>query len=151
MKKPYWSRDVLVFIKTKLINELNTMIGIVNGERLDDTPLISNITYDKVTDSLPECLIELTESTIDQEEIGNENDFSTEIFNCVISIMSKSNDNRHSLWIENYLEALWRVLQGYNDNYISWIRLKQSVRADLTSTQDQTYKICGYNIEIRIF
>lgn len=148
----YYGYDVRNLIKTKLESDFNTMITTIRTERSDSTiPLVVNITIDKMKHQYPEIYIDITESElINDFELTSSIDLTPEIFMVEITAILKSQLDTIDVHADYYIEAMQRILHGYNDSNITWILTNKTIRTDVTDEKKQTYKVCGVVCEIRI-
>jgi hypothetical protein len=147
----YYSRDVLTFLVTYLTTNLNSTIQAINTTRTDTTPDVISFIYANSQNQFPECFVSIDDSEVEVIELGKSFDGSNETYNCSVIIGIKSNDTNLNLWVENYIEAIFKTLHGYSDNNISWIACKSSIRDEINIKEMQTFKVCGWKIEVRIY
>lgn len=147
----YFSRDILNTISTLLSTNFNTNLAVINTTRTDTTPNVLGFYYDYSRNQFPEGFIIIDSSTISVEEMGGLAEGTTETFTVFVTIAIKSNDTKLNIWIENYIECLYKTLHGYSDSYIMWIVAKDSIRDSVNTKEMQTLKIAGYSFEVITF
>ena len=133
-------RDKLVSLLTA---SMNTMLGTIDTERSQTTPTPKVIGYKWLENQRPLILVDLEDSELIQdEELTNDLDITPEIWKANINIQIKSMnaDDLHN-YIENYIEAIKRILNGYNDSNITWILITDTVRSELYQDKNQSMKM----------
>jgi hypothetical protein len=148
----YFGADIITFLETILTSDLNTNITTINTSRSESAPLVKGITSSYAHNYLPECFIDITGSTIEfaTEELNNDITRETELYTGEVVIAVKSNLEKLPTWCEIYVEALQKTLHGYEDTNITWIVCTGTVRESINTRENQTYKIAGVQIEIRV-
>ena len=147
----YFGADIITAVKTIATNNLNPMLEIIKVER-GDTGLetIRKINVGIVERQYPECVINLQDSILVEEELTLDLLNTPEVFPVEVLIVMKDNTDLIALRVEYYIEALQRIFNGYTDSKISWISVKNSIRADAYTEQKETLKVAGILIDVRI-
>lgn len=140
----WYGRD----IKDKIIARLNdanygleALISTINSERGESTSAPFNIGGEADIGQYPIVFVDLGDSTV-TNVIGSNSNSITENFNLEITaVLLDNNIEKLKYDCENYIEAIIRCLQGYNEqsnqgNYICQASGIQ--RADIDTMQDQT-------------
>lgn len=148
----YFGKDVRTALKTKLDTEFNTKIDLIRTERSDITiPYVQNITIDKLKNQYPEITIDITESEVyNEEELTNDINLVPEIYTIEIIAIIKTQLDSIDNYADYYIEAMQRILHGYNTSNITWCLIIKTIRDDISDKQNQTYKACGIQAQVRI-
>jgi len=148
----YLALDVRDFIVTKLNSDFNTMIGTINTERTHTTPVATDITYKWGQNQFPFILVDIDESegltedyTLDMSYVNLPEMYKL----LVIGFLKYANDNIYN-YIEDWIEAIIRILHNYNDANISWIMYTRTERAELYKNENETLKSFVVEFEVRI-
>jgi len=147
----FFGADVLDLLSTLLTAQLPEMITMLQTER-SDTGLepVRKINTGYLERQFPECLISLEDSEIDVDAITMDIQSTPEIFPAEIVIVMKDITAKNYLRQEYYIEALTRILHGYHDSNISWIVVKNGIRANMYTPQNETLRVVGVSIDVRI-
>ena len=166
MSNRYFGYDLITFLETlanDTTNGINAVIAAINTERSltgdNACPIIANITNTFPKGYLPEMIIDVDSSELDNEDMigGGGSTFAVrdtnrtpETFRVLISIMHKSNNINLNKWMEIYGEAIYRAYHNYTDDNITWIIATESIRDQIYFDEQQTGKIIGYAFDVRI-
>lgn len=147
-----YGKDITNTIVTKMTSDFNTMLSTIETERsLSYTiPQVLHITDEFAEDQLPEMYVHISESETEITELNNDIDFLTEVYTVHLTIAYKTASNLRYDYGEYYIEAIMRVLYGYNDADITWIFPTNSIRAEFQSMENYTTKVVGVDFEVRI-
>jgi hypothetical protein len=148
----FFGYDVRNDIKTKLTSDFNLMIATIRTERSDTTiPDCLNFTIDNPINQYPEISIDITESQVlNEDELTSNVNLVPEVYTVEITAILKTQSTSIDNYADYYIEAMQRVLQGYNTSDITWLLIIKTNRDDIADRQNQTYKICGVTVEVRI-
>jgi hypothetical protein len=148
----FFGYDVRFALYTKLNSDFNTMIDTIRTERSDTTiPHVMNISIDNPKNQYPEIYIDITESEVlNDEELTTNINLIPEIYTVEINSIIKTQLGSIDNYADYYIEALQRILQGYHTSDITWGIITGTIRDDISDKQNQTYKICGVRLQIRI-
>jgi hypothetical protein len=163
MANRYFGYDIIEKLKTIAsdpTNGINAIISTINAERTLTLPNIMTITEVWDTRFLPIMFIDIESSQVLPAEdsiggggdtIGTRNVMKTpEVYSVYITITYKSPDVSLNKWMELYGEAIYRLYHNYCDENIIWIVARESARAEINATDNQTAKTVGYKFDLRI-
>lgn len=147
----FFGADVLTTLKTIATSNLNDMLDTIATERsLADIEHVGKYNIGKLEMQLPECFILLGDSEVLIEELNLDIADTPETYPAEVLIAMRDNTDDIHLKQEYYAEALQRIYHGYHDTNISWIAVKDVIRADGYTKDKQTFKIIGVSLTIRI-
>jgi hypothetical protein len=151
----FFQKDTLDAIVDILDDNFNTMIATIRTERSDTTIPDCNLFTSGLLQgniAFPQCKISFVkEEIIEDETLSDKIDEMETMY--YYNVMFALMDNTASLEDHccYYIEACQRVLQGYYDNDITWIRCKGSEIGQITdSEQNETYKGISLQFEVRV-
>jgi len=149
--------DVREAILTKLKDAttgFNALIGTINTERTHAAPTALKIESTWGQNQFPFLLVEMQNSEVLYNDPAMPMTMLyqhvPETYNCNIVGFLKAFDDRVVDWVEDWIEAVIRVLHGYNSADISWILVTGTDRTDIYTEEHGTMKIFTVNLEIRI-
>lgn len=148
MSKTY-SLDVIKEITDLLTNNLSTTIQTINTTRTLTTPLPLSITSTYFTNQFPVVFIDIVDTSIFQEEICKDPETSVEVFNVEITAYLKSSEPDLYKWIEVYLEAMYKVLQNYSSDKLTWLAITGTARDTVQTDERQTLKFATVKCSVR--
>ena len=148
----YFGKDIRNNLKTKFESEFNDMIATIRTERADlSIPDCLSFTISNLTMQLPEISIDITESEVNNDEIlTTDIENVSEVYSVEITAMMSSNSLSIDDYMDYYIEAMQRILQGYYTEEITWCLIIRTNRENITDTTNQIYKLCGVTCEVRI-
>lgn len=148
----YFGGDILSWIKTYLESNLNNMLDTISSERSLSTSIehIISFEYGRTRRQYPECIILMKDSKTEIEELNIEIEDTPEDFPIDIMVLLKENSEGIYIDLEYYIEALQRIFHGYKDDYISWVIVTGSIRADAFNEQNEILKVVGVSLNIRV-
>lgn len=134
-----------------IIPSFVTALGEVDTKRSETTPAPRVITAKWHQNQDPFIFVDNDESEIiNDEELNGDYEIITEIYNFKCMAVVKSTYNEVQDFVDNYIEALIRVLHNYCDANIAWIRAVGTDKVDLYSDKNQTKKSGMVEFEVRI-
>jgi hypothetical protein len=148
----YLAQDVRDFVVSKLDSEFNTMIGTINTERTHTTPTAKSIAYHWGRNQFPFLMvdIEASEGVTDAYTIDMSYVNLPEVYTLLVAgFLKYANDNVYN-YVEDWIEAVIRVLHNYNDGNISWIAYTQTERGEIYKNENETLKSFVVELEIRV-
>lgn len=152
MANRFLGRDVRDAVVTLLSNGLTSMLTTIDTERSVTTPAPIYIGYGWTDNQFPAVFVDLGNSTISQEESPLLETYSALKETFIIEVTCVITDAIDLLYnyIENYIEAIIRVVHGYDSADITWISAVETRREDLYLRENQTMKIGTVVFEVRI-
>lgn len=147
----FFARDVRDALKDYLEDNFNTTLSTIDTERTETTPPVISFITGKEKNQFPEMYIDVISSTIETDEIHSDETYSTEKFEVDITVKMKySNDSIHN-YIENYIEALQRLLNNQTiDPQITYIFATSTLRVDLYDNSGQVLRVGGVKFDVRV-
>jgi hypothetical protein len=148
----WWARDIKSKIVTRMTDTtygINALITTINTERSETTETAYQINAEQDEGQYPLVFIDLGDSVV-SEAIGTEYQTMIETFNLEITIfLMGSNITKLKNDTENYIEAVCRCLEGYNEqsgenSYICEINAIQ--RMDIDTIDDRTLRTAAINM-----
>lgn len=140
----WYARDIKDKIITRLTDTtygIEALISTINNERGESTSVPYQIGGDADTGQYPLIFVDLGDSTI-TNIVGSNSNSITENFNLEITaVLLDNNIDKLKYDCENYIEAIIRCLQGWNEqsNKGDYICQASGIqRADIDTMQDQT-------------
>lgn len=148
----YFGADILLSIKSYLETNLNTNIGLIDVESapFESLDQVISFRYGTTKKQYPECLILAKDSEVLSEELTMDIQDTPEVYPLDVMILLKDNTDDVFLKQEYYIKALQVTLHGFSDENISWILVKNCIRADAFTEQNEILKVVGVSLEIRI-
>jgi hypothetical protein len=135
----------------EVIPGLTGMLSVIDTERTQTTPSPKKIGYDWLENQRPYVLVDLEDSELIQDEELTDNlDLTPEIWTCNLLTKIKSNNVNLHNYIENYIEAISRILNGYNGEFITWILITGTNRSELYQDVNQSAKMGQVTCQIRV-
>jgi hypothetical protein len=147
----FFGADVIARVQEVLVAEMPAMIALIQTERSDPefkAPTKYNIGY--LERQFPECLISMDNSEVEMSQISMDIGNTPEQYPAEVVVVSKDITDKAYLRQEYYIEALQRVLHGYNDEDITWIVVTGTIRANMYTEQKETLRVTGVSITARI-
>lgn len=134
-----------------VIKTLKNQLIEIDSERSTATIAPKKITYKWGDNQFPIVLVAPGKSELIQDElITDDLNITPEIFNVGISAMIKSNSNEIHNYVENYIQAIQEILNGYEDSDITWILVTETDRGDLYQDKQQFMKSGMVVVEARV-
>jgi len=148
----FYGSDVITRLQKIGSDNLNNMLQTIMTERsYTGIELVSKFNIGICERQYPECVVNLKDSELDVDELNLDIEQTPEVFPAEIIIIMRDNTADIALRMEYYIEAMQRIFHGYKDVDISWISVKNSIRANGYTEQKETLKIIGIEVEVRIF
>lgn len=151
----YFAYDIREKIET-LLNDVatgfNVLISTINTERTHTAPSAKSISHAWGKNQFPLLLIEIKDSEVIYGESSLDTNIKhlPEVYNIQIVGFIKSADSARKDWVEDWLEAMIRVLHNYNDENITWIMLKRTDRDEINTEENQWMNMFFSEYEARI-
>jgi hypothetical protein len=160
------SRFFAIDIRNKIINLLNNggvdsqgnvrkslknQLIEIDLERSSTTPGPRKITYKWADNQFPIVLVATGKSELLQDELLTDDlNLTPEIFTIGLSAMIKSNSNDIHNYVENYVQAICEILNGYEDENITYILADETDKGDLYINKQQFTKSGMVIVKVRI-
>ena len=130
----------------------NVMIGTVNTERTHTAPTATGIVYNWGRNQFPFLLVDVRTSEVNYESAGITLELSNlpEVHNITVYGYLKAADDNINNWVEDWIEAIIRVLHDYCDSNITWIAYTSTDRDEIYKNENEVIKVFGVNFEVRI-
>ena len=145
-------RDQVITLLGDTSSGFNNYISTINTERTHSAPSANAITYKWGQNQYPFILVDLGDSEVLYEESSLDMSYVNlpEIYEVmVICFIKVMNDNIYN-WIEDWIEAVIRVLHNYNDTNISYITYEKTERAEVYDKMNTTLKVANIIFTVRI-
>lgn len=122
----------------------------IDTKRSTSTITPKMIGYSYPTD-FPYLVVDINSSDIKQDElITDDYERLPEIFSCTIIFEINDDWDKVQNYIENYIEAVIKSLNGYCDNYISWMLVTGTDKTNTYTLNNSAVRAASVNLEIRI-
>lgn len=144
-------RDAVIDTLGGSSSGFNTMLSTIDGERGDTTPTARDITYKWGQNQFQFLMVDVEEEEVEYDDapISLELVNLPTIYKVFVKGAIKSNDTSIEDWIENWIEALQRVLHNYNAENVSWIAYIGSERSELYTKENSFIKTFAVEFEAR--
>lgn len=157
MTNRYLAQDIRDHTITMLQDSssgFDVMIGAINTERTHATPLSRNISYEWGRNQLPLLIVDIDDSEALYDDpatpLNLKYELLPELYTLFIAgYLKYANDNVYN-YVEDWIEAIIRVLHNYNDTNISWITYQKTERADIYKNENETLKSFLVEFECRV-
>ena len=145
-------RDKIITLLQDNVLGFNVIIGTINTERTHTTPTAKSISYEWGQNQTQLIRVDVIESEVLYNEACLDLSLTKlpENFKVAVSGFLKSNDTSLKNWVEDWIEAIIRVLHNYNNYDITWIAYTDTKRTDLYNEKNETAKMFDVNFEVRI-